>query len=132
MKKRLPLLLVCLLPLPVVAADWPQFLGPRRDDISKETGLLKPWPEGGPKLLWTYSDAGIGYSGPAVVHGKLYSMGARGDSEYVFALDLKDGRELWHGRIGPVFSWKGNYWNAGPSATPTVNDGSVYALGGLG
>ncbi len=54
------------------AADWPQWSGPDRDDVSKETGLLKSWPDGGPKLLWTFRSAGVGYSGPAVVGATLY------------------------------------------------------------
>src|SRR5712692_4174909 len=73
---------------PLPAADWPQFRGPDRDGVSKETGLLKNWPKDGPKLLWTYSNAGVGYSGPAIVGDRLYTIGARGNTEYVIALDL--------------------------------------------
>ena len=69
----------------VRAADWPQWRGPDRDDVSKETGLLKTWPDGGPKLLWTFRDAGAGYSGPAVVGGVLYSMGVDAKAEYLYA-----------------------------------------------
>ena len=59
-----------LVPLAVllVAADWPQWLGPHRDGHSPEKGLLKMWPNGGPKLDWTFTDAGSGYSCPAVDH----------------------------------------------------------------
>src|ERR1700687_25049 len=53
------------------AADWPQWRGPDRNDISRETGLLKKWPKDGPPLLWTYKNAGNGYSGPAVVGDRL-------------------------------------------------------------
>src|SRR5205807_8032921 len=91
------------------ADDWPQWRGPDRNDISKETGLLKTWPKGGPPLLWTYKNAGQGYSGPAIVGDRLYLMGARGGSEYVYALDLKDlqdksPRELWATKVGPTFT----------------------------
>ena len=121
-------------PLPLGAADWPQWNGPQRDNISRETGLLKEWPEGGPKLLWTYKDAGAGYSSPAIVGDRLYLTGARGDSEFLFALDLKASppNEVWAVKLGPTFSWKGNSWNVGPSAAPAVEGGLVYALGGLG
>jgi outer membrane protein assembly factor BamB len=126
------LLAPCLaaLALPVRGDDWPQWRGPDRSGVSKETGLLKTWPQGGPKLLWSYHEAGAGYSGPAVVGDRLYTMGGRGDSEYVFALDVQDGKQVWEAKIGPLFS--GTQWNAGPSATPTVEGGLVYALGGQG
>ncbi|MBV9124428.1 MAG: PQQ-like beta-propeller repeat protein, partial [Planctomycetes bacterium] len=63
--------------------------------------------------------------------------GARGDSEYLFALDLKSAagqnvKELWSVKIGPTFTWKGNYWNQGPNGTPTVDGDLVFALGGQG
>lgn len=46
------------------AADWPQFRGPLRDNVSHETGLLQSWPESGPKRLWLSTNLGSGYSGP--------------------------------------------------------------------
>src|SRR5689334_20451183 len=52
------------------AADWPQWRGPNRDGISKETGLVKEWPKEGPKLLWQATDLGDGYSTPAIVGGR--------------------------------------------------------------
>lgn len=119
------------------AADWPQFRGPLRDGVSRETDLLKSWPASGPKLAWTYTGAGVGYSGPAVVGDRLYMCGGRGPDEFVFVLDLKTAangnvREFWSTKIGPLFQWKGNNWNAGPNATPTVDGELVYALGGQG
>jgi outer membrane protein assembly factor BamB len=139
MKNRWTLLVALgLCSIPALAADWPQFRGPQRDGVSAETGLLQEWPKDGPKLLWTYSDAGLGYAGPAIVGDRLYLSGGRGDSEYVFALDLKnvvDGkpRELWATKIAPLFrGWEGNRWNFGPNATPTVDGELVFALGGSG
>ena len=55
------------------AADWPQWRGPDRTGVSKETGLLSKWPEKGPPLLWTYRNAGLGFSSFAIVDGKLYT-----------------------------------------------------------
>src|SRR5260370_798837 len=46
----------------LIAADWPQFRGPKRDGVSSETGLLQMWPADGPPLVWTYAEAGLGYS----------------------------------------------------------------------
>jgi len=121
----------CALTAPSWAADWPQWRGPERTDISKETGLLKSWPEGGPKLLWKYEDAGIGYSGPAIVGDRLYTMGAREDKEYVYALDVKTGKEVWSTEIGPLFNDRAQY-GPGPRGTPTVDGGVLYTLSGQG
>src|SRR5581483_7397398 len=55
----------------LMAADWPQWRGPDRSDVSSETGLLKSWPKSGPPLLWTNNKLGVGYSGPAVVGDKI-------------------------------------------------------------
>lgn len=117
--------------------DWPQYRGPRRDDVSRETGLLKTWPQGGPALLWTYKNLGLGYSGLAVVGERGYSIGARGESEFLIALDLKpvhygEINEAWSATVGPLFDFKGNNWSAGPSSTPTVDGELIFALGGKG
>ena len=125
-------LLVALLGL--CAADWPQYRGPQRDGVSRETGLLPTWPEGGPKKVWTFASAGLGYSGPAIVGEKLYMCGGRSDSDIVFCLNLRGDspRESWAVKVGPLFTWNGNNWNAGPNVTPTVDGDYVYALGGAG
>lgn len=119
------------------SSDWPQYRGPNRDDVSTETGLLKSWPAGGPPLLWTFSNAGVGYSGPSVVGDRYYTIGGRGEMEHLIALDLKsakDGtvKEAWSVPVGALFQFDTNRWSAGPSATPTVSGGLVYALGGNG
>src|SRR5712692_5023991 len=140
MKDRLAITLATCLwlsPFSIEAGDWPGWRGPNRDGLAKEAGLLKTWPKHGPPLRWTYSNAGIGYSGPAVVGDRLFLMGARDGAEYVFALDLKSEqgsavKELWSTTIGPLFAWKDNNWNAGPSAPPTVDGELLYALGGQG
>src|SRR5712671_3747102 len=101
--RTLPPLLAALLALPAVRADdWPQWRGPDRTEISKEKGLLKDWPQDGPKLLWTYSEAGNAYSGPAVVGNRLYTMGTEGDSDVVLALDTNSGKKLWSSRVGSL------------------------------
>lgn len=77
-------------------ADWPQFRGPGRDGVSKETGLLRNWPEAGPKVLWTVP-VGQGYAGAAVVAGRVYHNDydeAKGEWS-VIARTLADGKELW-------------------------------------
>jgi len=134
MVRRAALLFALGLALPLSAADWPQFRGPARDGHSGDTGLLKTWPKGGPKLLWTYTDGGVGYAGPAVIGDRLYTCGGKGEEEFVNALDLKASPPavVWSAKIGPLFTWQGNSWNAGPSVTPTVDGDRVYALGGFG
>lgn len=138
MRCLLPALLTCCLSSQLVhAADWPQYRGPGRNDISSETGLLPQWPTAGPPLAWVFSDTGIGYSGPAVVGDRLYTIGGRGENEFLIALDLKavtdrTVAEAWATRVGPLFDWKGNNWSAGPSATPTVDGELIFALGGMG
>ena len=74
------------------AANWPQWRGPNRDGISKETGLLKQWPAEGPPLAWKANGAGRGYSSFAITNGKLYTMGVRGDREFVVAFDVATGK----------------------------------------
>jgi outer membrane protein assembly factor BamB len=140
MDKHLGLVLLLLLstfPAITRADDWPQFRGPKRDGVSRETGLLQAWPKGGPKLLATFSECGVGYAGPAIVGDRLYMCGGRKGDEYVFALDLKkatEGKieEIWSARIGPLFTWNGNTWNIGPNVAPTVDGEVLYALGGFG
>src|ERR1051325_8792863 len=95
MKLRLSFLLVCTFSISGLAFDWPQWRGPQRTDISQETGLLKQWPAEGPKQVWIYKNAGNGYSGPAIVGGKLFTMGTRDGKEILLALDANNGKELW-------------------------------------
>ncbi len=113
----------------VHAADWPQWRGPDRTDLSRETGLLKTWPEGGPQRVWLFRNAGLGYSGPAIVAGRLYTMGARADQEELIALDAATGKEVWAVKIGELLK---NGWGDGPRGTPTVDGDRVYALSGRG
>jgi outer membrane protein assembly factor BamB len=115
------------LSLGLFAADWPQWDGPERTGVSSEKGLLKQWPKGGPKLLWTYKDAGTGFTAPAVIGEVVYTMGARQGQECLIALDGK-GHEKWSAKIGPLYDFKGNQWSAGPNATPTVDGNLIYAL----
>jgi outer membrane protein assembly factor BamB len=115
--------------LSCVSDDWPQWRGPDRTGVSRETGLLKEWPAGGPPRVWLYKNAGNGYSGPAIFGGKLFTMGTRESAEILIALNANTGEELWTARIGPVLQ---NGWGDGPRGTPTVNGGHVYTLGGQG
>lgn len=114
------------------AANWPQYRGPNRDDVSAETGLLKSWPAEGPKLLWTHAETGVGYAAPAVVGDRLYILGGRGPDEFLIAIDTATGKQAWATRVGATFEFQSNQWSSGPSATPTVDGDFIYALGGNG
>jgi outer membrane protein assembly factor BamB len=109
--------------------DWPQWRGPDRTDVSKETGLLKAWPEGGPKRVWLFEKAGHGYSGPAIAAGKLFIMGTRDEAECVLALDASTGKELWAAKVGSIFKERRG---DGPRGTPTIDTDRVYAMSGQG
>lgn len=111
------------------AAHWPQWRGPNRDGISKETGLLKQWPAEGPPLVWKATGAGEGYSSFSIANGRLYTMGLRGDREFVIAFDVATGKEAWATPHGGKFE---NDRGNGPRGTPTVDGNRVYALGGNG
>ena len=113
----------------VSGADWPHWRGPDRTDVSKETGLLKKWPEGGPRQVWLNENAGLGYSGVSIVAGNLFTMGAREDAEYVICLDANTGTEKWASKVGSVLD---NGWGNGPRGTPSVDGNRVYAMGGTG
>lgn len=115
------------------ADDWPQWRGPQRNGISRETGLLKEWPKQGPKLAWVARDLGSGYSTPSVVGERLFLLGNEGvESEFVEARSIKDGKRLWRtvlGKVGPNPD-QANY--AAARSTPTVDRDVLYALGSNG
>jgi outer membrane protein assembly factor BamB len=132
MKHVFPALLGLALLAPLLPAhgeDWPQWRGPQRNDVSAETGLLKEWPPEGPKQLWVFKNAGNGYSGPAIVGGKLFTLGTRDGGEVLLALDATTGQELWATPLGKVLE---NKWGGGPRGTPSVDGDRVYALSGPG
>ena len=115
------------------AGEWPCFHGPRRDNKSTETGLLKSWPADGPKLLWGASGLGKGYSSVSVAGGRIHAAGMYRGQTAVVAFDM-DGRLLWRKTNGPA--WRSTMSHAvaydGARGTPTVDDGRVYQLGECG
>ncbi|MEI6503074.1 MAG: PQQ-binding-like beta-propeller repeat protein, partial [Armatimonadota bacterium] len=115
------------LALPVSAADWPQFRGPGRDGKSAETGLLAQWPPEGPKLLWTATGVGAGFSHVSVASGLVYVTGLVGKEGILQALN-PDGTVKWRASYGPEYSAA----HPGARSVPTVHDGLVYVASGLG
>ncbi|MGL6076347.1 MAG: PQQ-binding-like beta-propeller repeat protein [Fimbriiglobus sp.] len=121
-------LLICLTGLPLFAADWPQFLGPKRDSVSTET--VAPW-TGELKTLWK-QPVGEAHSSPVVSNGVVYAFfqPAKKNEDALAAFDAKTGEPMWtksyeRAAFSPPF---GN----GPRGTPTVADGKVFTLGGTG
>jgi outer membrane protein assembly factor BamB len=126
------------------ADDWPQWQGPKRDSVWRETGILDKFPEGGPKVLWR-TPIGPGYTGPAVVGGRVYVMDRDGGQpprgsespgknglqgkERVLCLDARDGKLLWKHEYDCLYRI---LYPTGPRATPVVYDGQVYSLGAMG
>lgn len=114
-------------PMAVENCDWPQFLGPHRDNLCRETGLRTDWEQSPPTLLWKLEGLGTAYSSVAITGGRILTMGDRqgthGDSsQLVLAFDLETRKELWATPIGPPHK-------DGPRSTPTVDGGLLYALG---
>lgn len=150
--RRLPLsLMLALLGLAVVgggsvqAADWPQWMGPTRNGIWPEEGILTKFPPGGPKVLWR-TKVGGGYSGPAVANGRVYLTdyitdadirklstpdrpGAIAGVERVLCFDAATGKQLWKHEYDCPYSIS---YPAGPRCTPTIAGNQVYTLGAEG
>lgn len=122
--------LLALAPLASAAGfDWPRWRGSDHTGVSKETGLLKAWPAGGPKRLWLFENAGKGYSAPAIAGGKYFTVGTRDDAEILLILDANTGKEILVAKIGSILD---NRWGDGPRGTPTVDGDRVYVLSGTG
>ena len=116
---------VLLIANSLFASDWPQYLGPDRNSISDEKGLLRSWPENGPEVLWT-SPVGIGYGGPVVKDGKVYLLDREAETgDTMRCFDLSSGKELWS------FSYKapGSVMFPGSRSVPIVDNNYVYSCG---
>lgn len=123
--------------------DWPQWMGPTRDNVWHETGILEKFPPGGPKVLWR-AEVKLGYSGPAVAGGKVFvtdyfteQLTDEGNfnrkettgTERVLCFDLKTGQRLWSHEYAVTYSIS---YPGGPRCTPAVDGGKVYTLGAMG
>jgi outer membrane protein assembly factor BamB len=108
---------------------WTNFRGPHRDGIYDETSVLTPWPAAGLPVLWKQPIGG-GYASFVVASGKAFTIEQRRDKEVVAAYDVTSGRELWNNAWPALFSEA--LGGDGPRATPTWDDGRVYALGATG
>jgi outer membrane protein assembly factor BamB len=129
----------------VRADDWPQWIGPQRDDVWRETGIVDKFPDGGPPVRWR-TPIGAGYAGPAVADGRVYVMdrvlgkgkkppknqfdtGALPGKERVHCLDAATGKILWTHEYDCTYAIS---YPSGPRTTPVVRDQKVYTLGAMG
>lgn len=110
------------------AEDWPQFLGPERNGLSSETGLIDSFPDGGPQVVWR-QPLGVGMSNVAVVKGLVYTMFQDADSQYVVAMKEESGNIVWRSEVGKSYK---NAMGNGPRATPTVFADRVFSFTGDG
>jgi len=130
-----------LAPAFAAADDWPQWLGPNRDGVWREDGIVEKFPDGGPEVRWRVP-VGAGYAGPAVANGKVFVADrvASDDSalkefkngpskERVFCLDERDGKTIWKHEYETKYEVA---YPLGPRATPLVRGGKVYTLGTMG
>lgn len=130
---------------PLRGDDWPQWLGPQRDGVWREAGIIEKFPAGGPPVRWR-REIGGGYAGPAVANGRVYvadrllaqggsnpadpfARGTIPGTERVLCLDEADGTILWQHEYDCPYTIA---YPAGPRATPVVSDGRVYTLGAEG
>jgi outer membrane protein assembly factor BamB len=119
-----------LLTTPVVAADWPQFLGPSRNGVYSGASLNEKWPATGPRALWR-KQIGQGLSGPVVAGKRLIFFHRVGDREVVEALDALTGAPQWQHSYPTTYRDDFGF-DEGPRAVPVVADGIVYTYGAEG
>jgi outer membrane protein assembly factor BamB len=108
--------------------DWPQFLGPHRNGVSAETGLIDSFPKDGPKLLWRVK-GGVGMCGVAISRGKAVTMVQTAGRQRALALDATTGKTLWSTDVAPRYR---NEMGDGPRATPTIDGENIYVFTGEG
>ena len=132
-RRALPIVAIVVTFATADAAEWPQWRGPNRDGISKEKGLLQEWPVDGPQLVWQKDNLGDGYSTPSIADGRIFLINNQGlEDEYVQALNIKNGEQIWQLHLGIVGNPKQSPNYPGARSTPTVDGSMVYALGSDG
>ena len=144
MKPPLAMLVALLVTASLRADDWPQWMGPKRDNVWREEGILEKFPSGGPKKLWTAPLAG-GYAGPAVAGESVFvsdyikKTGETDEGNFdlkettgierVWCLDAKTGDKIWKHEYPVKYAISYPY---GPRCTPIVDGEMVYTLGAVG
>jgi outer membrane protein assembly factor BamB len=126
--KRIACAVVLLLGVePLAAADWPTLLGPKRDGVSTEKGIIAPWPKSGLKKLWE-CDLGIGYAPPVVAGGRLFHFDRFDDHARLTCRDAATGKQHWKFEYPIEYVDRYGY-EPGPRACPMVDGDRVYLHG---
>ena len=121
--------LLLLLQAVASAADWPEFLGPNRDNTSPEQ-VRDSWPAEGPAVLWQ-KDVGTGYSAPSVRDGMLVLHHRVGRYEVIESMDAAKGTGIW--KYGYLCDFRDPYgFNDGPRCSPLLTADRCYTLGAEG
>jgi outer membrane protein assembly factor BamB len=110
---------------PASTGDWPQWQGPDRNGLSRDTSLLQQWPASGPPMMWSISNLGSGYGSIAIKDDRIFVQGARDANSVIYVLNRVDGRGIWSKALGPSET---NDRGSGPRGTPTVDGDRVYVL----
>jgi outer membrane protein assembly factor BamB len=103
--------------------DWPQWRGPYRDGMSRETGLLDSWPEGGPPLAWKLTGLGNGVASVVTAKGRLYTLGNKDKASQVQCFDLATRQPIWSCKVTQGF-------DQGERASLVVDNGQVFGCTG--
>jgi len=120
---------LCLcLPLAALAADWPQWHGPDRNDISTETGINKDWNANPPQKLWQVEMHDDGYAGPSVADGKVFIVDHLGAEDIVRAISLQDGTDVWQYKYQDLSKANRGFTRS----TPTWAGGRLYTVSFMG
>lgn len=114
--------------------NWTQWRGPNRDGHAAPQSLLKTWPENGPRLAWSFENAGIGFSSVSVEDDRLYTLGKRDGANDLICLNTQNGKELWSATLGRGANAKdyNTGWGDGPRSSATIDGDFVYGLTDLG
>ncbi len=127
------------------ADDWPQWLGPKRDGVWRETGILEKFPAEGLKPRWRVPVGG-GYAGPAVAEGRVvvtdrilapgasnpddpFAKARSAGKERILCLEETSGKVLWQHEYNVTYEVA---YPCGPRTTPVIRGERVYTLGAMG
>ena len=115
----------------LLAADWPQYLGPNRNAIYPDKALTKTWPDDGPKVVWRKKDIGEGLCGLVVSGEKAILFHEIARQDVIECLNAKTGRSIWSNQYPTSFSDSLGS-GGGPRATPAIIENKVYTMGAQG
>lgn len=121
------IVLTCFFSGVLFAQDLEEWRGPNRSGVYPDKGLLKKWPENGPRVILEIGGLGEGYSSPVVYNDVIYVTGSQDSTNFISAIDLK-GKVLWKKNYGPIGTQTYPY----SRCTPTIENNRIYLVGANG